>query len=169
MLRTVAGFHDVYVAAPSRKAALAAWGTTKDLFAKEAAEEVTDPELMAEPLERPGEVIQRARGTLAEQLKAAGPKIAAPGKSKARPRPMPSRAALDKAEAAVDAFERKAADELADLRVRQEALARKASGLEARHRQERDRLKQRRAKQAEKYRERLNKRKGAGTDSAVPG
>ena len=67
VFRTTIGFHDAYVAAPSRKAALAAWGTTKDLFATEAAEEVTDPDLMAEPLARPDEVIQRTRGTFSEQ------------------------------------------------------------------------------------------------------
>ena len=42
---------------------------------------------------------------------------------------MPSRAALDKAEAAVDAFERKAADELVGMRARQEALTREANDL----------------------------------------
>ena len=81
---------------------------------------------------------------------------------------MPSRAAPDKAEAAVDVFERKAADELVGLRARQEALTREANDLEARHRQERGKLKQLRAKQAEKYRAGLKKRKGAATDTAPP-
>jgi hypothetical protein len=36
--RTAAGFHDAYVAAPSQKAALAAWGSDHDLFARGGAE-----------------------------------------------------------------------------------------------------------------------------------
>ena len=68
VFRTAIGFHDAYVAAPSRKAALAAWGSDKDLFARGAAEEVTDPDLAAEALAQPGTVIKRLRGTAAEQL-----------------------------------------------------------------------------------------------------
>jgi len=70
VFRTTIGFHDAYVAAPSRKAALAAWGATKDLFAMEAAEEVTDTELMEEPLAHPSQVIQKVRGSLEQQLDA---------------------------------------------------------------------------------------------------
>lgn len=64
------GFHDAYVAAPSRKAALTAWGSEHDLFARGIAQEVTDPALMTEPLAHPGEVIKRSRGTTAEQIAA---------------------------------------------------------------------------------------------------
>jgi hypothetical protein len=70
VFRTPIGFHDAYVAAPSRKAALQAWGSERDLFARGAAEEVDDPKLMEEPLAKPGEVVRRARGTAAEQLAA---------------------------------------------------------------------------------------------------
>lgn len=65
-----AGFSDAYVAAPSRKAALAAWGSEHDLFARGVAQEVTDAALMAEPLAKPGAVIKRSRGTTAEQIAA---------------------------------------------------------------------------------------------------
>lgn len=68
--RTAAGFHDAYVAAPSQKAALAAWGSEHDLFARGIAELVTDAELAAEPLASPGVVIKRSRGTTAEQIAA---------------------------------------------------------------------------------------------------
>src|SRR5688572_14271388 len=71
---TPTGFHDAYVAAPSRKAALAAWGSDVDLFARGVAEEVTEARLMAEPLKRPGEVIKLSRGDLATQLEALGPR-----------------------------------------------------------------------------------------------
>ena len=55
--RTPIGFHDAYVAAPSQKAALKAWGADADLFARGVAEMVTDESLLAEPLARPGEVV----------------------------------------------------------------------------------------------------------------
>src|SRR6188768_484047 len=74
VFRTSTGFHDAYVAAPSRKAALAAWGAEADLFARGVAEEVTDPQLAKAALERPGEVIRLSRGDLAAQLKALGPR-----------------------------------------------------------------------------------------------
>ena len=45
VFRTSAGFDDAYVAAPSRKAALAAWGADADLFARGVAEEVSDTTL----------------------------------------------------------------------------------------------------------------------------
>ena len=61
VFRTPTGFHDAYVAAPSRKAALEAWGADADLFARGVAEQVTDPKLTAAPLERPGEVIKLSR------------------------------------------------------------------------------------------------------------
>lgn len=41
VFRTSIGFHDAYVSAPSRKAALEAWGAGKDLFAIGSAELVT--------------------------------------------------------------------------------------------------------------------------------
>ncbi len=146
--RTPIGFHDAYVAAPSQKAAMEAWGSDKDLFSRGEAELVTDPELAAEPLARPGAVIKRLRGTAAEQIAALPPdkpraatKVegqqaagAAQPKSAARPAkkavPRPSRTALDEAErAAADADARHAAErkELAD---REAELARERKALE---------------------------------------
>lgn len=84
VFRTPIGFHDAYVAAPSRKAALAAWGTDADLFARGTAEEVTEARLTAEPLKRPGEVIRVSRGDLAAQLKALGPRKKPAAKTAAR-------------------------------------------------------------------------------------
>jgi hypothetical protein len=68
--RTPIGFHDAYVAAPSQKAALKAWGSDADLFARGIAETVTDQGLIREPLEKPGTIIRRPRGTSAEHLAA---------------------------------------------------------------------------------------------------
>jgi len=45
VFRTAIGFHDAYVAAPTMKAALAAWGAERNLFASGRAERVTDPKL----------------------------------------------------------------------------------------------------------------------------
>ncbi len=105
--RTPIGFHDAYVAAPSQKAALKAWGSDADLFARGVAEVVTDPALTAEPLARPGAVIRRLRGTVEEQLAAAPPGSVRARKA-ASPRvtpPRPDRAALDAAERALAAAE----------------------------------------------------------------
>ncbi len=141
VFRTSIGFSDAYVAAPSRKAALAAWGTTKDLFARGAAEEVTDPELMAEALARPGTVVRRSRGSLAAHVKALGPSPARspqpprvpagdePPKPLARPRPRPSRTRLDKAEAALRAHVEATAAEIEALRDRERKLARDREAL----------------------------------------
>ena len=112
VFRTPIGFHDAYVAAPSQKAALKAWGSDADLFARGVAEMVTDPALTAEPLARPGEVVRRLRGTVAEQLAAAppvAPKTRAPVRASrqrspapaAAARPRPGRGEVDKAEAAL--------------------------------------------------------------------
>ncbi|WP_375391267.1 hypothetical protein [uncultured Sphingomonas sp.] len=134
--RTPIGFHDAYVAAPSRKAALQAWGSDADLFARGMAEVVDDPALAAEPLAHPGEVIRRSRGSAAEQLAALPPdrprpKAAKPTEPTARrPRakpPRPRRDALDAAEQALaDAEARQSAEdkalaaEEAELRRRRE-------------------------------------------------
>lgn len=70
VFRTPIGFHDAYVAALSQKAGLEAWGSDANLFARGIAEIVTEPELTREPLARPGEVIKRSRGIVAEQIAA---------------------------------------------------------------------------------------------------
>ena len=75
VFRTSTGFHDAYVAAPSQKAALAAWGTDSNLFTQGLAEQVSDEALMAEPLAQPGVVIKKLRGTEAEHFAALGPML----------------------------------------------------------------------------------------------
>lgn len=150
VFRTPIGFHDAYVAAPSQKAALAAWGSDADLFARGVAELVTDDALMAEPLAKPGEIIRRSRGTAAEQIAEAAKAPPAPPKAKGRakadreaaadrkptvsrkqtrkPRPRPARTKLDAAEAAVADAEaaartedRRIAGEIASLTREREA------------------------------------------------
>lgn len=134
--RTPIGFHDAYVAAPSQKSALAAWGTSKDLFARGAAEVVTDAALTKEPLARPGEVIKRPRGSAAEHRKAAGSGNDAAENSKAaskrkpvRRAPRPDRRPLEKAERALSAARQRHDRALADIDERLEALQAKRHEL----------------------------------------
>ena len=123
------GFEDAYVAAPSRKAALAAWGTDRDQFARGMAQEVTDAKLTREPLAHPGQVIRKSRGDLASQLKALPPrpkgKAAAkpePPAKRAKAKPPPSRAKLDAAEAALKEAQQRHGEEAAQLEAQLTAL-----------------------------------------------
>ena len=163
VFRTPIGFHDAYVAAPSQKAALAAWGADSNLFASGSAELVEDPELTREPLARPGEVIRRLRGTLAEHVAALPRK--AEGKSEgakaassaarsrereeprpapaAKPKPRPARTPLDRAEAALEALDQRQRGEQAELSRRRAELEAQRRKLDAKHERERDKLVQR--------------------------
>jgi hypothetical protein len=118
------GFHDAYVAVPSRAAALRAWGATTDLFAMDAAEEVTDPKLMAAPLARPGEVVKHVRGSNAEHLAAAGPSASPKAKTSdaSKPKPRPSRANLDRAEKRLETADAELAEEIEVIEREKEAL-----------------------------------------------
>ncbi|VWX53776.1 hypothetical protein [Novosphingobium sp. 9U] len=158
VFRTAVGFRDAYVAAPSRAAALRAWGTDKDLFARGAAEEVTDAELGAEALHKPGEVVYRTRGGLKEQVAALGklpakksPKSGAKAETKTKAaaepekpaKPRPSRAKVDAAEAAIEQHEREQEREERAMQDRERALAGERAAMESRFARE---LKQLRAK-----------------------
>ncbi len=146
VFRTSIGFHDAYVAAASRKAALEAWGATANLFARGMAEEVSDPAFTEEPLSRPGEVIRKARGTAADHFaalpdapskshggrnaKAVSHPPASPAKSKQRPVPKPSRKKLDAAMEAVRQAEITHAEQRRDLEQREAELRRARQALE---------------------------------------
>jgi hypothetical protein len=173
VFRTPTGFHDAYVAAPSRKAALAAWGADADLFARGVAEEVTDARLTAEPLKHPGEVIRVSRGDLAAQLKALGPKKkpaakkaarpapeSKPAKKAPRPKPPPRRDKVDAAEAALDAARRKHDAERAALEKQRAAIERKLDALAARQDKETARLEAARDKARAAYRAALDEWSG---------
>jgi hypothetical protein len=155
VFRTPIGFHDAYIAAPSRKAALEAWGSDHDLFARGGAEQVTDEALMREPLAHPGKVIKLSRGTMAEQLAALpddppptakpayNPAPVDPAKPTAkpsRPKPKPNRELLDRAREALDEAEARFDAERADLKRRADELARERAAMEQRGKVERDKL-----------------------------
>lgn len=153
--RTPIGFHDAYVAAPSQKAALAAWGADANLFARGMAEVVTDPALTAEPLARPGEVIRRLRGTAAEQLAAAPTVVKArPARAKGRGEPAPprpDRAAVDAAEAALDLAEAQHRAAEQTMVAEEAALAERRRATRAAWLQEREALEAARARAEADY------------------
>ena len=173
--RTPIGFHDAYVAAPSQKAALAAWGADANLFARGVAEVVTDPALTAEPLARPGEVVKRLRGSAAEQLAAAPPvrrKQAAeaePEPSKPRravksvttpkpaPPPRPSHDEVEAAEASLAQADARHRDAERALAQEEAALAERRRALRVDGQAERDRLEQARDDAERRYATALRK------------
>lgn len=169
VFRTTTGFHDAYVAAPSQKAALAAWGADANLFARGVAEQVTDRKLMAAPLERPGEVIKVSRGDLSAQLKALGPRkkkarrkaeqpeATEPRKPAARPRPPPKRDKVDAAEAALKQAGARHAQEAQKLEDQRDAIERKLAALRAKQDKELARLERKRDEAREAYREALER------------
>ena len=143
VFRTPIGFHDAYVAAPSQKAALEAWGSDADLFARGIAELVVDRDLIQEPLEHPGKIIRRSRGSTAEQIaalpknapskkatvkKAGGAKPELPKKTAVTARAVPVKAKPDRQPLAI------ATEELAQAkkahRLEEEALAGKIAELQ---------------------------------------
>ena len=157
VFRTPIGFHDAYVAAPSQKAALEAWGSDSNLFAAGAAEQVTEPDLTEVPLARPGEVIKVLRGNKAEQVAALEEAAAKPAKRvwaarPAKPRPeKPSREAVDEAEAAVDELRRRQAKDLAAIDAELAKIERKRREVERRQRRELGELEERAERERSKY------------------
>lgn len=173
VFRTTTGFHDAYVAAPSRKAALEAWGADANLFARGVAEQVTDPKLMAGPLERPGEVIKVSRGDLAAQLKALGPRKKSKAKAtteepeeqppkprKAKSKPPPKRDKVDAAEAALKAARQRHSVAVGKLEDERDAIERKLDALRTKQDKEIARLERKRDEAREAYREALERWSG---------
>ena len=117
------GFYDSIVAAPSRPAALKAWGAKTDLFSMGAASLVTDPKIAKKALDRPGEVIRLKRSGKREE-------VPGPAKRPVRKPKAPSRSQLAAAEQRLDqlntrqAKEREAIDsELRKLEKKRDELA----------------------------------------------
>lgn len=174
VFRAPIGFDDAYVAAPSRKAALAAWGSDADLFARGIAEQVTDAALMAAPLAAPGQVIRLSRGDLAAQLKALGPRKrkarperAAPApkaqdraRQKAPPKPPPKRDKVDAAEAALAEARAAHGLEMGAIEREREAIERRIETLRKRHARDIARLERARDAAREAYRAALEKWSG---------
>ena len=166
--RTPIGFHDAYVAAPSQKAALQAWGSDRDLFARGIAEVVTDPDLAVEPLAQPGTVVKRSRGSAAEQMAALPPTPARRPRAAAaedRPSPKPTtkreraakvvpkpdRSALADAEQALAQAQARHRSADRALRAEEAALAKRRRALEREQEDECERLETARQKEADAY------------------
>ncbi|WP_136163457.1 hypothetical protein [Sphingomonas flavalba] len=174
VFRTPIGFHDAYVAAPSQKAALEAWGSDTNLFASGAAERIDDPELTREPLANPGKVIRRLRGTMAEHM-AALPKDEARSRKKSKgrstetsaspprkakpairkpppkPKPRPDRQPLTRIEAELAEIEKRHERERSALGRKQAELDRERRALERDQAREHERVERRVAAAREKY------------------
>ena len=152
VFRTPIGFHDAYVAAPSQKAALEAWGADGNLFAQGIAEQVTDPELMEEPLASPGKVIKRGPRQYRRAFR--GPRPHRPEteaeteaekarkfrSQRPRPKPRPSRDELDAAEHALEKAEKKQRKKLAEHDEKIRDLDRRRRDMQRKHETERDEL-----------------------------
>lgn len=96
---TPIGFHDAYVAAPSQKAALDAWGTGTDLFGTGRASRVEAGDAHDAALAQPGTVVKRLRGSEAAMLDFEPPPPAAPAPARRRS-PTPAAAATPRRKAA---------------------------------------------------------------------
>jgi colicin import membrane protein len=60
---TQIGLHEVIVAAPSQRAALAAWGIERNLFVTGRAHDTREPDVCAVALAAPGQVFARPAGS----------------------------------------------------------------------------------------------------------
>jgi hypothetical protein len=123
---TTSGFYDSVVAAPSKPAALKAWGAKTDLFSMGAAGLVTDPDIVKKALARPGEVIRLKRSGSREE-------VAQPAKKKPSKTKRPSRAKLETAERRLATLTKKQAAEEEKINADLRALEKKRDELLARH------------------------------------
>jgi hypothetical protein len=174
VFRTPIGFHDAYVAAPSQKAALEAWGADANIFAQGIAEQVTDPDLMEEALANPGKVIRKERGSADEHFAALGKaerekggSRIKPGKTKkdgppktARAKPKPSRDELDAAEEALEKAEKKQRKKLREIDGELRALEIKRRELQRKQEAERDKLSEKVEKARSAYERAVREWKG---------
>ena len=136
---TTSGFHDSIVAAPSKPAALKAWGAKTDLFSMGAARLVTDPKIAKKALDRPGEVIRLKRS-------GGGEVVVAPKREPKASNP-PSRARLKSAEEKLAELEAKQVKELNKVERELRAIKEKRDQLAARHSKARS-VAERKAEQA---------------------
>ncbi len=128
------GFYDTVVAAPSRAAALRAWGVHQDLFANGAAHVATDATIIEAAIAHPEIPLRRAVGsTEAFSLEPAGlPRVPDhPRKSRpqtkpaSRHQPAADRLGLDNAEAELHNLEERRKAEEAEFRRQHKELERR--------------------------------------------
>ena len=136
---TQIGFHNWLVAAPSQKAALAAWDVSENLFAIGSAHVVTDKECIDLAMKTPGipvpvdakHAFAKATKVLRlEEHRKAPKKSTGPAKKVSPPKRKRDRARLDKAEDALTEFRKRAVRERAAIIRAQTALDLKGEQLE---------------------------------------
>lgn len=142
---TTSGFHDSVVAAPSRPAALKAWGANTDLFSMGVAKQVTDPKIVKKALARPGEVVQLSR-TSGQEPKSTAKRPARKGRAKP-----PSRAKLAAVEQRLAKLEQEQAKERDTIDRELRALERKREQLRRRHAKARSATEDKLAEARERY------------------
>ncbi len=138
------GFYDTVVAAPSRAAALRAWGTRQDLFASGEARETTDAAAIAAATAQPETPLRRAVGStdpfaleptslpkVPDAPKKAVPKPIAKSKPAAPAKAPPDRSKLDAAEKALRALDERRKAEEADLRREEDELEARKEAAQA--------------------------------------
>ncbi|MDV3257836.1 MAG: hypothetical protein LOX97_08675 [Sphingomonas sp.] len=143
---TTSGFYDSLVAAPSRKAALEAWGAKTDLFSMGAAGLVTDSKLAEKALKRPGEVIRFKRTGTGQREEA--PPANRKRTSRAK---RPSRARLEAAELALAKLGEACSRETAAIERELEKLKDRRDKLEARRARKRKAAEQKVERAREAY------------------
>lgn len=132
--RTRIGFHEVIVAAPNQKAALAAWDIRDNLFADGAAAVTDEPAAVEATLARPGVVMRRAVGAKAAWTpladRGAAPRL--PGGAPPARRKPPDRRRLDAAEARLSEAEAALTAERRRLQTERRAFERRQAAALAR-------------------------------------
>ena len=131
LFKTVIGFHDAYVAAPSQKAALQAWGASTDLFSAKLAEKIDDPAVCQAAFDKPGAILTARRGSGKEWAERSRPKPNTPSKVDT------ARAAVEKRMAAL---ERRHAEGLAAIDLKIDSLREKRDSMERTFAAKRDKL-----------------------------
>jgi colicin import membrane protein len=147
VFRTHLGFYDLIVAAPSKKAALEAWGASPHLFAQGFAAETTEPKLVEAAEKKPGVVLKRQFGSSGEFLESVEslrvPKASAEEAAARRAREREQESER-KAAAAAARAEQRAEERAAEQREREAlheaktAQAREKKDVSRRQRQEED-------------------------------
>ncbi len=131
LFKTVIGFHDAYVAAPSQKAALEAWGASTNLFTAGLAERVDDPAVCEAAFDKPGTVVTAKRGTEKEWTE----------RSKEQRNKAPkANAAKVRLEKKLAGLEQRHAKAVASLDLQIDALREKRNQLEAKFAADREKL-----------------------------
>lgn len=145
--QTSLGFYDQAIAAPSMKAALAAWGASSNLFHQGVAKETDDPDVVAATMAKPGVVLKRPVGSdgpftesaeLPTDLGEGGARPRRKSKSKSGSQKRPAKAARTASREIDETAARKAAAAFEKEERRREAERRKEEAARAKERARRD-------------------------------